>query len=84
VNFVVRVQFFVDVANSLFLTFALITALCARIAGRAAVAPVIVFRFFSALLFLFSFFPLRRVEDLILERRHLGEVIDAGKISNAV
>jgi len=79
VNFVVGVFALVNVANRLFLSHIRATNRAA-IAGIMLTAPALILHFFSLFFFFLGFPLLGIVEDLILERGKLCQMVYTGKV----
>ena len=83
-NFVVGVLALVNVANRLFLSHVRATSRPGAVAGIMLATSGLVLRLFSLLFFLFGFPLLGVVEDLILERGELCQIVYTGKVANPV
>jgi len=80
VNFVVGILALVNVANRLFLSHVRATNRAAAVAGIVLTAPGLILHLFPLLFFLLGFPLLGVIEDLILERGKLCQMVYTGKV----
>lgn len=83
-NFVVGVLAFVNVANRLFLSHIRATNRAAAVACVVLTAPRLVLHLFALLFFLLGLPLLGVIEDLILERGKLCQMVYTGKVTDPV